>query len=149
MPIRTPSDADRRRPLIVVFATVVAMLLLPGTPAEAAASPGFRSTYDFDYRLYGSSHFRVRSSASVKVTLSPSSGPARSVAIQIQRQVCGVFGCHWHANEGFVGGTCQRTLKTGSVSTCNFTPSKNEQLHRVVMTKANDYSKLTGRVTVA
>jgi hypothetical protein len=132
------------RRLLPVALLVGALVLAGSAPAGATASNGFSSTYAFDYIVWGDNHFHITGDGTVTVTLHGTSGPSRPVDIKIERETCGVFGCHW--KENYVGGTCTRTLYVGATTTCSFRPVNDGKAHRIVMSKRRDGDELRGTV---
>jgi hypothetical protein len=124
-----------------------ALLLTNPVTAGATAASGFTSTYNFDYILWGETHFHVTGNGRVTVALRGTSGPSYSVTVKIERETCGLWGCHWREN--YVGGTCTRTLFVGTSTTCSFNPGNNSKAHRIVMTKRNDGVTIKGSVKVS
>ena len=128
---------------------VGSLLLLHPAAAGATASTtqGFSSTYGFDSTLRGKTLFHVLGDGNVTVVLTGTSGPARSVDVRIERQVCTATSCAWKGH--FVGTTCTRTLAPKVTATCTFKAGADLHDHRLVLAKKADGVVIRGTVKVS
>lgn len=133
------------RGAVAVGLGVLAMVAPVGV-AQAESDKDFTNWYSMIYRVYGATTFHVVGDGRVPVSVYQTSGATTTYTINIEREVCGVFGCSW--KDRFYGGDCVRTISNTTPKSCNFSVGNSQNRHRVVLTKANNGARVKGEVTV-
>ncbi len=133
----------------------IALCMALGFNAESAlanTNPGpVNTSYYFNTNLYGSTHFTVYNgtssgNGSVTLQLWGNYGPTEYVAMDIEIQTCGFWGCHWDGKT--VGGECDRYLYNGVYAECDWSVPISNTLHRIDFHELSGNQYIGGKATI-